>query len=103
MTKTTKTRMTMVRLTPEQADELTRLAEINKKKVTAIIREMIDFGLKNIHRPKVSRVDKASLKANFESLFILRSLANRIDSTISQEAQKSAKERIDTHFETVDE
>ncbi len=96
----TKTRMIMVRLTPEQSDELTRVAELKQKKVTAIIREMIDFGLQNIHRPKLSRADKAFLKANFESLFILRQLANRVEPTISQEAQKDAQKSIQAHFET---
>lgn len=99
MNRKNKTNVIMVRVNDEQADELKRLATLGAKKVTAVIREMIDFGIKNAHRPKVSRVDKTHLQASFESLYLLRGLAKRVDEAISLDAQKDAKQAIERYFE----
>ncbi|MFN7097202.1 MAG: hypothetical protein ACK4PR_06555 [Gammaproteobacteria bacterium] len=101
MNKKNKTHMIMLRVTDEQADELSRLAKLGEKKVTAVVRDMIDFGIKNAHRPKVSRVDKTHLQASFESLYILRSLANRVDDGLAENALKDAKQTIERYFEVV--
>ncbi len=88
-----------LRFSKEELALLAKIAKENKKKVAHLLREMIDYSLKNIKRGNLTTFEKTHLQSTWEGLYILRGLADQIDPKLREKANEQARIAITENFE----
>lgn len=88
-----------VRLSDEEMNQLKRVATRNGKKLSELMRELIAYGMQNIDKPPLDRVHKTQIRYLFEILSMVRSIAEQVDNSIHQKAEKFADTAIEAYFE----
>lgn len=94
-----KTERIVLRISEEQKVAIEKMAKDYEVSTAAVIREFIDYGLKNRHKPPLSRLEKSQLQALYEAVLILRKLGQRVDEAILGEAKEEALTIVEKYFE----
>lgn len=94
-----KSERIVLRISAEQKEAIATMAKDYQVSTANIIREFIDYGLKNRHRPNLSRLEKSQIQALYEAVLILRKIGGRVDESIPAEAKTEALSIVEKYFD----